>query len=215
MEVKKISEVTIRVTYKIVILIDNGHGYDTPGKCSPDGSFKEFAYNREIAAKVVSELQKMGYNAELLVPERQDISRPERIRRVNAKCKQYGKSNVLLISIHVNAASNGDWKDARGWSAFTTRGRTESDEVAEHLYNAAERIFVGHKVRKEYSDGDKDWEKNFDICYKTYCPAVLTENFFFFFRQDLEYLKSEKGKSEIIRCHVEGIISYINSKKHE
>jgi N-acetylmuramoyl-L-alanine amidase len=31
------------------ILIDNGHGRDTAGKCSPDGHFREYQYNREIA----------------------------------------------------------------------------------------------------------------------------------------------------------------------
>ncbi len=26
------------------ILIDNGHGTETPGKCSPDGRLREYAY---------------------------------------------------------------------------------------------------------------------------------------------------------------------------
>ena len=30
------------------VLIDNGHGSNTPGKCSPDGRLKEYAYTREI-----------------------------------------------------------------------------------------------------------------------------------------------------------------------
>ena len=51
------------------ILIDNGHGNNTPGKCSPDKRFREYAWNREIAARVVHDLRKKGYDAELLVPE--------------------------------------------------------------------------------------------------------------------------------------------------
>jgi len=51
------------------ILIDNGHGSDTPGKRSPDGKFLEYQYNRIIATRVVSELVDCGYDAELLVPE--------------------------------------------------------------------------------------------------------------------------------------------------
>lgn len=35
------------------ILIDNGHDVNTPGKRSPDGRFREYKYNREIAAAVV------------------------------------------------------------------------------------------------------------------------------------------------------------------
>ena len=35
------------------VLIDNGHGENTPGKRSPDGRLREWAYSREIADMVV------------------------------------------------------------------------------------------------------------------------------------------------------------------
>ena len=35
------------------ILIDNGHGENTPGKRSPDGSLREYAYAREIADRIM------------------------------------------------------------------------------------------------------------------------------------------------------------------
>lgn len=31
------------------VLLDNGHGAETPGKRSPDGRLQEYAYAREIA----------------------------------------------------------------------------------------------------------------------------------------------------------------------
>ena len=34
------------------ILLDNGHGQDTPGKRSPDGFFREYAYTRFIASQM-------------------------------------------------------------------------------------------------------------------------------------------------------------------
>ena len=68
------------------ILIDNGHGLDTPGKRSPDGTFREAIYTRQIAQRIVSDLQDRDYDAELLVPEDDDISLIERVRRVNAAC---------------------------------------------------------------------------------------------------------------------------------
>ena len=49
------------------ILIDNGHGIQTKGKRSPDGKLLEYAYTREIARQVVTELKNKGYDAELLV----------------------------------------------------------------------------------------------------------------------------------------------------
>ena len=51
------------------ILIDNGHGSNTPGKCSPDGRLREYSYTREIAGRVVFELRKLGIDAELVVKE--------------------------------------------------------------------------------------------------------------------------------------------------
>ena len=51
------------------ILIDNGHGIETPGKRSPDGRLLEYRYTREIAAAVVSGLRQRGLDAIRLVPE--------------------------------------------------------------------------------------------------------------------------------------------------
>lgn len=42
------------------ILIDNGHGENTPGKCSPDGRLKEWIYTREIADRIVTGLREKG-----------------------------------------------------------------------------------------------------------------------------------------------------------
>ncbi len=46
------------------VLIDNGHGENTPGKRSPDGRLREWAYSREIADLVVAGLRKLGIDAE-------------------------------------------------------------------------------------------------------------------------------------------------------
>ena len=74
------------------ILIDNGHGENTSGKHSPDGRFREYKYNREIAAAVVEHLKLRGYDAELLVPEEEDISLEERARRANRIARLAGRS---------------------------------------------------------------------------------------------------------------------------
>lgn len=87
----------------------NGHGENTPGKRSPDGRFREYKYNREIAKAVVEHLQCRGYDAELLVPEEEDIPLKERVRRANKLSCQIGHpiQEAIIISIHVNAAGNG------------------------------------------------------------------------------------------------------------
>lgn len=193
------------------ILIDNGHGENTQGKRSPDGSFREYAYAREIAEAVVEKLKSFGYDAERIVLETKDISLSERVRRVNKYCDELGKDNVLLVSIHCNAASNGQWSNARGWCAYTSKGTTKSDILAEHIYEEAAKQFVGHKIRIDKQDGDKDWEDNFTVIYNTKCIAVLTENFFMDNKEDVAYLISDEGKKSIVDTHVYGIINYIKT----
>ena len=192
------------------IFIDNGHGLMTAGKRSPDGLFREPFYNREIAKRVVSDLRDRGLDAELLVPEDDDISLAERVRRVNAACFLLGKQNVILVSIHVNAAGNGSkWLNATGWSVYTCKGQTASDKLAECLCQAAIKNFPGRRIRTDMSDGDMDWEEGFYILRKSLCVAVLTENFFMDSRFDLEYLQSRAGKQAVVDTHVEGIIDYL------
>ena len=110
------------------ILIDNGHGRETAGKRSPDGRLLEWSYNREIARRVVASLSSLGFDAELLVPEDEDIPLAERCRRANLLCSQLGTRNVALVSIHVNAAGRGDkWYNADGWCCYTSTGQTAGD----------------------------------------------------------------------------------------
>lgn len=198
----------------MIILIDNGHGKTTSGKRSVDGKLLEWKYTREIAEDVVAVLKGYGYDARRIVPEDDDISLAERVKRVNRICTQYGASNVLLISIHCNASGNGTaWMNGQGWEAYTTKGKTNSDILAECLYKRAEKNFKGRKIRKDTSDGDSDKEANFYIILKAKCPAVLTENFFMDNKEECNYMLSEVGRHQITRTHIEGIIDYIQSMK--
>lgn len=205
---------------KMVILIDNGHGNNTPGKKSPyscygvkpEIEFYEYKWNREIAAEIHKRLVALGYDARIIVPEIIDISLKERVNRVNKICTEVGTKNVILISVHANAAGNGkEWKTARGWCAFTTKGTTKSDAFVECLYDEAKKNFVGHKIRTDKTDGDSDLESNFYIIYNSYCPAVLTENFFYDNVEDVKYILSAEGREMVIKTHVDGIIKYLKS----
>jgi N-acetylmuramoyl-L-alanine amidase len=192
------------------ILIDNGHGIDTPGKQSPDGFFREYAYTRFLASKIQERLIALNLDARLLVPELEDISLKERCRRVNAICKEFGNDQVILISLHVNAAGNGrEWMNARGWSCYTTPGQTRADSLATALYEAAEDWLPDHRLRKNNTDGDPDIESNFYILRHSSCPAVLTENLFQDNKDDVAFLESGEGAQAIINLHVEGIFRYL------
>ena len=65
-----------------------------------------------------------------------------------------GKKNIIVVSIHVNAAGNGSkWLNATGWSVFTCSGQTESDRLAECMCEAAIKNFPGRRIRTDFSMG--------------------------------------------------------------
>lgn len=129
---------------------------------------------------------------------------------MNSWCQQLGKKNVCLVSIHTNAAGNGkQWMNARGWTCYTSRGLTAGDRLADCLYRAAALWLPGHKLRKDYSDGDPDWESDFYILKNTLCAATLTENLFHDNSDDCLFLESDEGRRAIVALHVEEIVNYV------
>lgn len=192
------------------ILIDNGHGQETPGKRSPiwdDGSqLLEWSYTREIAARVVAELKAAKIDAQLLTPEPNDIGLNERCIRANRLAKVYGNKNTLVVSIHCNASATKG--KANGWEIHTGIGHTLSDAYATVFFNEAKAILTGKpkkRMRSDNADGDPDFDSNFAILRDTTCPAVLTENLFMDNQEDCAFLLSEEGKAAIVQIHVNAI----------
>ena len=194
----------------LVVIIDNGHGKNTPGKCAPDKSLFEWQWTREIAAMLCMRLYGINtIQTVILVPEEHDVSLKERVRRVNTivhDAKIAGKE-VLLISIHINAAGHGTWKTASGWSVWVANNASDkSKQFAQIAYNEALSLGLkGNRVvpKEQY------WSSNFYILKNTLCPAVLTENMFMDNQEDVQFLNSEKGKEMIVKLHYNAILKYI------
>lgn len=194
------------------ILVDNGHGAGTAGKCSPDGLFREYAWTREVARMICDILQAEGYDAQLLVPEAEDIPLAERCRRVNA----FPKKDTILVSIHNNAAGDGSrWMKARGWSIYTTKGITEADSLAERIWLRAKQVFRYPLTVRSYSPAamGHDYEENFYILLHSWCPAVLVENFFQDNHEDVEYLMTDAAKAACAEAVVLGVKDYVDMKR--
>lgn len=193
------------------VLIDNGHGENTPGKRSPDGKLKEWAYTREIADRLITALQRKGVCAERIVKEMTDIPLSIRCRRANDSYRETG-GNAILVSIHCNAAGYGaEWLSAQGWSVFVSNNASmNSKNLAVCLAEAAigEKVFVRQPMA-----GQLFWVQNLAICRDTICPAVLTENFFQDNRKDVEFLLSDEGKQKVTQIHVDGIMNYLKKNR--
>ena len=219
------------------VILDAGHGNNTPGKCSPlidfeydknftsieNNHFREYRFTRRVVKAAIPKLKEKGFNVIELVPEEKDISLATRVNRINALCKKYGASNCCMVSTHVNAAgSAGKWMTGRGWSVWTTKGVTVSDKLATCFHDSAKEnigkdtvytsTFNGQKIQKpirvDFSDGDADYEANFYIIKGANCAAILVENLFQDNKEDVKYLESKNGFNRIVNTLVDGVVNY-------
>lgn len=190
------------------LLIDNGHGCNTPGKRSPlleDGRSRlfEWEFTRRVAQRIAELAPQYDIKPVILVPEDDDVPLSARAARANNYIRNHPGEKCVLVSIHGNAAGNGSsWMSARGWEAWTTVGKTNSDKLAEHLYNAARKFFPADTKFRT------DKECTFTVIYKATCPAVLTENFFYDNQDDCRYMLSYIGIDAIARAHLAGTVYY-------
>lgn len=205
------------------ILIDPPHGIDIAGKRSPDERLLEYKYGREICAEVAKCLKADGYDAELTTTSEKEPGLTKRVNIVNAICDKFGTRNVCMVSIHINAAANYGWRNASYWCAYTSKGQTNGDKLANCLYNAAEQVLPplfpdipkNKLIKYDMSDGDRDVESNFTVIHKTKCAACLTENFFMDNKTNVDWLLSPCGRDAIIRLHVQGIKEYVRMYSNE
>lgn len=216
---------------RLTVILGTAHGKNVAGKRSPDGIFEEWQYSREIVGLVRRELEAKGckvfvdmQDSEVPLPQTAELR--ARCKYVNELCDKYGTKNCIYVSIHVDAASSGEWKNAGGWTAYTSPGRTLSDILATYLYEAAEIHLAGYAAkmeegkkkglygsnqkpfRKDTTDGDQDKEARFYVLVRTKCAAVLTENLFQDNKADVAFLTSEEGKKAIVALHKEAILRF-------
>jgi len=108
-----------------------------------------------------------------------------------------------MISLHGNAAGNGNWMSANGWEVWSTVGTTNSDKFAKIMCELFKNIFPERKLR-----GHK--EKNFTLIYKCSCPCVLTENFFYDNKEECKFMLSNDCINRLVKLHVESIKKWVN-----
>lgn len=131
-----------------------------------------------------------------------DIRRKDRVQYINAIAKT---QKVVLISIHANASTKGDWADANGFTVF--HSESASDE-SKQLARTIERKWAAY-MPEISSRGIK--VANFDLIYKTACPAVLIECGFMDNYRDAELLSIGFIQNKIAETISRAIISFDNS----
>jgi N-acetylmuramoyl-L-alanine amidase len=202
------------------VIIDNGHGDDTPGKRSPNWhngtQLFEWEFNRDIAVELYDLLRAEGIDNTLLVHENHDIPIKERCKRANEIHKA---EESILVSIHGNAAP----KLSAGPHGIETFHFSLTGKVLALALQKSLVAALGWKdrgVRKAYrkvkTNVGTDQEK-FITTYKiailkyTDMPAVLTESGFYTNFDQCQLMMKEEIRNTIAQAHADAIKKYISN----
>jgi N-acetylmuramoyl-L-alanine amidase len=196
----------------LLVLIAQAHGSNTPGKRSPDGVFREYAYSRQITKLIVEKLYKNGIKSIVVNPEVEEVKLSEQAARVNRLVTQYKKyyDDVILISPHVNAGPKNEWSKANGWTVFVyNKASQKSRRLARTMADLAYDKY-GLKGDRWIPES-RYFEANYAILRETNCPAILSENMFQTNKEDVAWLQSKEGLETISDLHVFSILEYMKT----
>lgn len=183
------------------VCLDPGHGINTPGKRSPDGSFFEWEFNKDIVDRATKILSK--YNSIKVINSKgnaiNDTPLSERCRRANTEgCE-------LFISIHANAASSAGWNEgASGWEAWVYSNKDATGRLALCVNKAYSTMFPdvrnrGIKVNSGYY-----------VLNKTSMPSIIIEHGFYTCHKDMEMMKTAEYRNKAAQACVNAIARCLN-----
>lgn len=188
------------------VILDNGHGglingvYQTPGKRSPKwehGILYEGMFNRWVVNRIIEKLDRLKLPYYHISPEYTDVTLVSRVNRAN-KIYESDKE-AWVLSIHANAGGG------TGIEGFTTKGNTTSDLIGDIILENFETDMPNVRMRFDWSDGDRDKEKDFIILKKPKAPACLVECGFMDNRSDYAQLWNENYLNSIVLSLVKSI----------
>lgn len=192
----------IGVFEMVKIVIDAGHGFDTPGKRSPANE-REWLFNDKVVRATIAKLQTYEGVEILRVDDptgKTDVPLKIRTNKANE-----WKADVY-VSIHHNALTE-EWGEHSGIETYTmnqSKANPKSKEIAAAVHP---RIVKAMGIRDR---GIK--QANFHVLRETAMPAILTEGGFMDSIVDIIKLRDEqylKAEGEAI---AEGLAAYINLK---
>jgi len=182
-------------------MLDAGHGYNTPGKRSPDG-MREYEFNRAVALYARSLFQDYQNTTVFFAhSDDRDVPLQERTNKANSL-------NVdAYVSIHANAFGSGGWTSASGIETYVYPSRPP---VANQLAQKIQRNLI---VETGLPDrGVKT--ANFHVLRETKMDAVLIECGFMTSQNDIKLLRSEAYRRTVAEAIVNAVASQFNLKRN-
>lgn len=184
----------------VKIVLDAGHGYNTPGKRSPDG-MKEYEFNRAVANYANALLK--GYenvHVTFTHSDASDVSLNARTDKANAIHAD------AFVSIHANAFGAGGFNHVSGVESFIyPRAGADTAEFAKAIHD--EVASVSGLSNRGLKKAD------FHVLRETKMMAVLVECGFMTNKNDLDKLKSDSYRRAVAGAIVEGLAKHFKLKK--
>jgi N-acetylmuramoyl-L-alanine amidase len=181
------------------ILLDAGHGYNTPGKRSPDG-MREYEFNRVVASYAKSFLEEYeNVTVYFSHSDTKDVSlqeRTDKANRLDVDC---------FVSIHANAYGSG-WNSARGIETFVYKTKPKAAvQLAEKVQNNL--VIATGLPNRGVKTG------NFHVLRSSDMPAILVECGFMTNKEEVKLLRSDVYRKTCAEAIVKGISEHYKLKK--
>ena len=178
---------------KMRICLDAGHGRETAGKRSPDESFFEYEFNRDVTNRLKDILERYNIEVLLTCDDEHDIDLKVRCEYANANnCDYY-------VSIHANAHKE-YWTDASGWEIHIVGKGGNAEKLAKCI----------HKYSKELGLKDRGIKvSNFQVLRDTDMPAVLIEHGFYTNKEEVEKLRDSTFRQKCAIADAKGILEHL------
>jgi N-acetylmuramoyl-L-alanine amidase len=181
------------------IMLNAGHGPNTPGKRTPDG-MKEYEFNSAVADYAKKYLNDYkDVTVYFAHSDKKDVPLDERTDNAN------GKKVDVYVSIHANAFGSG-WNSANGIETFVYT--TKPKEAYELAKDVQHELIVASKLNDR---GVKT--ANFHELRETAMTAILCECGFMTNKEEAVLLKSDAYRKKIAAAIVKGLASHYKLEK--
>lgn len=182
------------------VCLDPGHGVETAGKRSPDGTYREYEFALDMARRIKPLLERHGVEVTLTRTDEHDVSLAQRVKTANAI-----RDLDLFVSLHSNAAGSGaDWMSARGLLVYVYASDSRSTVAGQKILDRQAQAGVMVRNGGKPNDGSSLY-----VVRKTTATAVLVEHLFHDNLEDTALLKDDAYRQRMAEADAKGILDYL------
>lgn len=180
------------------VVLDPGHDAGNLANKSPDGTYYEHEFALDMGKRIQSILERHSVAVTMTRTGGGEVSLAQRCAIANAI-----KDLDLFVSLHSNAAGDGGWSSASGWSAYVYKTSGSGYKAAKDILEAVKD--AGITVRSTPIVADS----SLYVLKGTVAPAVLIEHGFHTNQTDTANLKNSAYRQKLAEAEAKGILNYL------